>query len=105
MQLNTHRVTIREVVAQTAAAFAMRPEDILGDRRHKHVTLARHAAFYLARTLTSNSMPEIARRMGGRDHTTVLNGIRRISRLLNDDQQLAKRLNELAQKMKHAPCQ
>jgi chromosomal replication initiation ATPase DnaA len=54
---------------------------ILGKRREKSVCLARHIVCYLATKITSRSTPFIGRMMGGRDHTTILHGVRKIAKL------------------------
>ena len=89
------RIRIPTVLAATAAAFQLKPDDITGDRRFAHITLARHVAFYLARVLTPNSTLEIGRRCGGKDHTTILHGARRVRRLIDHDQQLAKQVADI----------
>ncbi|HRD47250.1 MAG TPA: helix-turn-helix domain-containing protein, partial [Caulobacter sp.] len=58
------------------------------------------AAMWLAKQLTTRSLPDIGRRFGGRDHTTVLHAVRRIEALKADDAQLARDLEALTRKLR-----
>lgn len=62
------------IVRRISTVMKVTPEELMSDRRHKDIVLARQAIFYWARRRTRLSLPEIGRRMGGRDHTTVLHG-------------------------------
>lgn len=64
--------------------------DILSPRRFKSITLPRQVAMYLAKKLTGRSLPEIGRRFGGRDHTTIMSGVKKITRLLTIDAELVR---------------
>lgn len=66
--------------------------DIISCRRTKDVLLPRQIAAYLAKTMTARSLPEIGRRFGGRDHTTMLHAVRKIKGLLEIDLELAERV-------------
>lgn len=83
------RIMVSGIVAYVADYFDLSVEDILSHRRPKKVATPRHIAMYLARELTLCSLPEIGRRIGGRDHTTALYGIRRAERLKESDRQIA----------------
>ncbi|APS00959.1 chromosomal replication initiator protein DnaA [Pajaroellobacter abortibovis] len=61
--------------------FKLRSTDLTGKQRHKTIALARHIAMYLCKISIKSSLPEIGRAFGNRDHTTVLNGIRKIEAL------------------------
>jgi chromosomal replication initiator protein len=63
--------------------------DICSARRTANVVRPRQVAMYLAKTLTLRSLPEIGRRFGGRDHTTVLHAVRKIAALIPKDAELA----------------
>lgn len=62
------------IMARICRALDIRKEELLSNRRHREVCLARQAIMYWASRLTPMSLPEIGRRLGGRDHTTVLHG-------------------------------
>lgn len=73
---------IRAIVLAVAREYGISEVDIYSTRRERKVLRPRHLAMYLAKTLTLRSLPEIGRRMGGRDHTTVLHAVRKIEREL-----------------------
>jgi chromosomal replication initiator protein len=64
--------------------------DIIGPKRLRSYARPRQVAMYLCKQLTSRSLPEIGRRFGGRDHTTVMHGVRRIEELKTIDGQIAE---------------
>ncbi len=69
--------------------------DLLSSRRTANVVRPRQVAMYLAKTLTLRSLPEIGRRFGGRDHTTVLHAVRKIEGLVGNDMALAEEIEIL----------
>lgn len=88
-------VTCDQIMNATCAAYQL-PQHLVYSRRRMHeLTEPRHVSWHLARELTPRSLPEIGRRMGGYDHTTVLNGCRRISARARADEKLAERLVNL----------
>ena len=70
-------------------------------RRARAVARPRQIAMYLAKTLTSKSLPEIGRRFGGRDHTTVMHAVKRVESLAETDSQIAEDV-ELLRRMLEA---
>ena len=64
--------------------------DLIGPKRVRSYARPRQVAMYLAKSLTARSLPEIGRRFGGRDHTTVIHGVRRIEELKTQDGQIAE---------------
>jgi hypothetical protein len=79
---------IDKIIEASAAHFQVSFGDIIGSRRTAGACMPRHIAMYLAKTLTVRSLPEIGRRIGNRDHTTILHGIRKIEALLLTDDAL-----------------
>ena len=79
------RVTIEEIQKKTAEFYKLEVKDLQSQCRAWRVARPRQVAMYLARKLTSRSLPEIGRRFGGRDHTTVLHACRRIAELCQAD--------------------
>ena len=73
--------------------------DILSQRRHRSVVWPRQIGMYLAKQLTSRSLPEIGRRFGNRDHTTVLHAIRKIEGELAGDARLKDEIDELKKQL------
>jgi chromosomal replication initiation ATPase DnaA len=84
----TWPLTVRDICRACCHHFDVNMLDFLSPRRHKAIVRARMVAMWLARKHTRRSMPEIGRTMGGRDHTTILHGIRRIDELLPNDERL-----------------
>lgn len=77
-------LTVQKIIHATAEHFEISTAELVSIRRQKHLVAARQVAMYLAKKLTKRSYPDIARRMGNRDHTTVLHGCEKIERLLTD---------------------
>jgi chromosomal replication initiator protein len=71
--------SVAEILDATAKQFGLTPDDLLARDRRPNVATARQVAMYVARELTSQSLPEIGRHIGGRNHTTVLHAVKRVS--------------------------
>jgi chromosomal replication initiator protein len=82
------RVTIDEIQKAVSAHFALKPVDLVSARRAVVVARPRQIAMYLAKRLTTRSLPEIGRKFGGRDHSTVIHAVRRIEQLRDTDREL-----------------
>jgi chromosomal replication initiation ATPase DnaA len=80
--------------------FNVRHNELLSERRYANLVQARQVAYYLAKELTSLSFPAIGRRFGGRDHTTVLSGVRKISRMISADPGFAKSVHDLEERIR-----
>jgi chromosomal replication initiator protein len=89
------RIKIEDIQRTVARHFNVSRADMLSSRRTANVVRPRQIAMYLAKTLTLRSLPEIGRRFGGRDHTTVLHAVRKIESLADKDQTLAQELGVL----------
>ncbi|EYS90911.1 chromosomal replication initiator protein dnaA [Bartonella bacilliformis str. Heidi Mejia] len=89
------RIRIEEIQRTVARHYNVSKQDLLSNRRTRTIVKPRQVAMYLAKVLTPRSLPEIGRRFGGRDHTTVLHAVRKIEDLVCDDQTLAKELELL----------
>jgi chromosomal replication initiator protein len=81
--------TIANIQAAICKHFTMTRNELLSERRTKEVVYPRQIAMYLCKTLTPRSLPEIGRRFGKRDHTTVLHAVRKIKDLIRRDWQVA----------------
>lgn len=81
-------VRVETIQVAVTRHYGVTRQDMLAARRTIDVTRPRQVAMYLAKILTTRSLPEIGRRFGGRDHTTVLHSVRKIERLLEHDQSL-----------------
>ncbi|HEY0441058.1 MAG TPA: chromosomal replication initiator protein DnaA [Xanthobacteraceae bacterium] len=89
------RVKIEDIQRMVARHFNVSRADMLSSRRTANVVRPRQIAMYLAKMLTLRSLPEIGRRFGGRDHTTVLHAVRKIESLADKDQALADEIDVL----------
>jgi chromosomal replication initiator protein len=94
------RVTVDDIQKTTAEHFGLKQADLISERRTRSVARPRQAAMWLAKQLTTRSLPDIGRRFGGRDHTTVLHAVRRIEALRAGDPQLARDLEVLVRKLR-----
>jgi chromosomal replication initiator protein len=90
--LRTHdrRVTIEEIQKRVAEHYNIRLSDMSSPRRARNVARPRQVAMYLAKQLTTRSLPEIGRRFGGRDHTTVMHAVSRVAELMQQDNAFAE---------------
>jgi chromosomal replication initiator protein len=90
LRANDRRVTIEEIQKRVAEHYTIRIADMSSARRARAVARPRQVAMYLAKVLTSRSLPEIGRKFGGRDHTTVMHAVRKIEELKAADPALAE---------------
>lgn len=81
--MNTPPPMVAEIQLATCAYFGLSMHDLLTDCRARELARPRQIGMYLAREMTAQSLPEIGRRFGGRDHTTVLHGVRQIRGLVS----------------------
>jgi chromosomal replication initiator protein len=79
------RVTIDQIQKAVSDHFELKPLDLVSARRARAVARPRQIAMYLAKRLTTRSLPEIGRKFGGRDHSTVIHAVRRIEELRDSD--------------------
>ena len=87
--VNPRMPSIADVMDLVSSYYSVPVMDIASARRDKTTLKARHVCMYLARHITLRSLPEIGRKMGGRDHTTVINGVERITKLIDEDHAMA----------------
>jgi chromosomal replication initiator protein len=90
VRANERRVTIDEIQKRVAEHFNIKMAEMTSSRRARVVARPRQVAMYLAKQLTSRSLPEIGRKFGGRDHTTVMHAVRKIEELAAADRALAE---------------
>ena len=101
LRASDRKVTIDEIIRKVSDHYNLRMTDILSPRRARAVARPRQVAMFLAKTLTSKSLPEIGRRFGGRDHTTVIHAVKKIEDLKSIDNQIAEDV-ELLRRMLEA---
>lgn len=87
------------IKAIVALHYGISVEDLNSMRRSYHVCRPRQIAMYLAKSLTPRSFPQIAHELGGRDHTTVIHGCRKIERLLKEDMGLREDIDKISREI------
>jgi chromosomal replication initiator protein len=92
------RVRIEDILKIVSRHYKVPRNELLSARRSRDVVRPRQIAMYLAKALTSRSLPEIGRRFGGRDHTTVLHSVRKVEQMIKDDLELGQEI-ELLKRM------
>ena len=95
LRSSDRKVSIEEIQRKVSEHFNIRLADMIGPKRVRTIARPRQVAMYLAKTMTTRSLPEIGRRFGGRDHTTIMHGIRKVEELMSTDSQLAEDINLL----------
>ncbi|MFN3855991.1 MAG: chromosomal replication initiator protein DnaA, partial [Phreatobacter sp.] len=93
------RIKIEDIQKVVAQHYNVSRSDILSARRTASVVRPRQVAMYLSKTMTLRSLPEIGRRFGGRDHTTVLHAVRKIESLASQDLALNEELEKLRRRL------
>lgn len=94
-----YRITTAEIIAAVAAHFGLTEEAVTGRGRTDRVARPRQVAMYLCRQHTTLSYPDIARALGGMDHTSIIHGVRRIEALIGEDDVIANHVAQLNRKL------
>ena len=89
LRASDRKLTIEEIQRKVAEHYNIRLADMIGPKRLRNIARPRQVAMYLSKQLTLRSLPEIGRRFGGRDHTTIMHGVKRIEELMATDSQLS----------------
>ncbi len=100
LSVNERKVTVDMIQKMVAEHFGLKQADLISERRARAVARPRQVAMWLAKQITTRSLPDIGRRFGGRDHTTVLHAVRRIEALKADDPALARDCDVLLRKLR-----
>lgn len=95
LRAHDRRITIDEIQRRVAEHYNVRLTDMHSARRARNVARPRQVAMYLAKQLTSRSLPEIGRKFGGRDHTTVMHAVRKIEEIIGEDPSFAQDVDVL----------
>jgi hypothetical protein len=90
---------IKAIQREVCAHYGISLKDMLSERRQRKLAFPRQVAVYLVRRLTTASFPDIGRRFGGRDHTTMLHADTKITRLLETDEQLKASVEMLVERL------
>ena len=94
------KVTVDHIQKTVAEHYGLKQADLISERRARAVARPRQVAMWLAKQITVRSLPDIGRRFGGRDHTTVLHAVRRIEALKAEDPQIARDVDALMRKLR-----
>lgn len=95
LRAHSRKLTIDDIQRRVADHYALKINDLISPRRAREIARPRQVAMYLAKMLTPRSLPEIGRRFGGRDHTTVMHAVKRIESLRATDHELDRDINRL----------
>jgi len=101
LRVSERKVTVEEIMRKVADHYNLRMSDLLSPRRARAIARPRQVAMFLSKTLTSKSLPDIGRRFGGRDHTTVIHAVKKVEELKLTDSQIAEDV-ELLRRMLEA---
>ncbi len=99
--IEPRRIKIEDILRIVSRHFGVSKGDLLSQRRHRSVVWPRQIGMYLAKQMTARSLPEIGRRFGNRDHTTVLHAIRKIEGEINGNPRLRDEIDELKKLLSH----
>ena len=100
LSVSERKVTVDTIQKVVAEHYALKQADLISERRARAIARPRQVAMWLAKQITTRSLPDIGRRFGGRDHTTVLHAVRRIEALKADDPVLARDVDMLLRKLR-----
>jgi chromosomal replication initiator protein len=95
LRASDRKITVEEIQRKVSDHYNIRLSDLIGPKRVRNYARPRQVAMYLCKQLTNRSLPEIGRRFGGRDHTTIMHGVRKIEELKGIDSQIADDLELL----------
>ncbi|MGR3541590.1 MAG: chromosomal replication initiator protein DnaA [Hasllibacter sp.] len=95
LRATERKVSLEEIQRRVADHYSIRISDLVGPKRVRTIARPRQVAMFLAKTLTHRSLPEIGRSFGGRDHTTIMHGVRRIEELCQIDARIAEDVEHL----------
>ncbi|RBI84606.1 chromosomal replication initiator protein DnaA [Rhodosalinus halophilus] len=95
LRASERKITVEEIQRKVSEHYNIRLSDLIGPKRMRSLARPRQVAMFLAKQLTARSLPEIGRSFGGRDHTTVMHGVKRIEELRAKDNQIAEDLEIL----------
>ncbi len=96
-------ITLQEIVQLVATELNIKPSEIKSKSKKRQIVKARRMVIYLARTLTPNSMPQLAQFFGMKDHSSVSHTMKKVKELIQKDSEFKLKIDELTHKIKSAP--
>ena len=100
LSVTERKVTVDQIQRAVSEHYGLTQADLISERRARAVARPRQVAMWIAKQITTRSLPDIGRRFGGRDHTTVLHGVRRIEALKAEDPVIARDVDVLLRKLR-----
>ena len=97
LKSNSRRITIDEIQNKVAGYYNIKNEDLISSKRIRSFARPRQIAMYLSKKLTTRSLPEIGRKFGGRDHTTVIHAVKKIDELKSSNMKFDEDINLITQ--------
>ena len=101
IRASQRRITIDDIQRKVADYYNIRLSDLLSARRSRKIARPRQVAMYLSKILTTRSLPEIGRKFGGRDHTTVIHAVKRIESLQDSDNAIQEEVEVLSRALEN----
>ena len=99
LNLSESKVNIDDIQTIVCRFFKISKNEMLSPRRSRYLVRPRQTAIYLAKVLTSKSLPEIGRSFSNRDHTTVIHSVKTIAKLKSEDKELSLNIDNLKNKI------
>jgi chromosomal replication initiator protein len=96
LRANDRRISVEDIQKQVASHYNIKVSDMHSARRARQVARPRQVAMYLSKKFTSKSLPEIGRRFGGKDHTTVMHAVKRVDELMAADHEFSQDIEMLS---------
>ena len=90
LRSSDRKLSIEDIQRKVAEHYNIKLADLVGQKRVRTIARPRQVAMYLAKQMTTRSLPEIGRRFGGRDHTTIMHGVKKIEELCAEDHGMAE---------------
>lgn len=97
---NLRRVQPEQILKAVCAEYKVQASELKGPRRHRNITVPRQIAMYLVRELTDESLPQIGALFGGRDHTTVMNALKRVEALRDATPDVRNRIEKVRRQLR-----
>ena len=94
------RITVERIQRAVAKAYNITMDDMVSKRRSRSIARPRQVAMFLAKKLTTRSLPDIGRRFGGRDHSTVIHAVKKISEICSEDDDFARKVDAVENMIK-----
>ena len=101
IRASQRKITIDDIQRKVADYYNIRLSDLLSARRSRTIARPRQVAMYLSKLLTTRSLPEIGRKFGGRDHTTVIHAVKRIESLQDSDNAIQEEVEVLSRALEN----